>query len=379
MGGLDNSLLGIAVAGWVLVASGCGSAAGPGVGSPGSGGSSGAVDSAAEAAGSGGAAGVTTNDDAADRPSTGGSSGGAAGNTNDGGDASGIGGAAGNVAADAGRDAVAARPLCPPGPFEMPRVGASRTVCAGVARYNWSEGPAWVATQGAFYFTNFPNMIFDTGDIIKYTPGTGVCEIFIEGARCNGLAPTTDGNIVGACQGTRAIMKYDLATKQATTVASMVQGTIFGQPNDLIQHSNGSIYFSSPAVRPGRPAGFESATLRIDPMGAVTVVGLGASNGIALSPDERRLYVVGQGVWDLDIQGVPSNKRAFNLGGDGIAVDCAGNVYDNGGNISNPAGQRIGTLPASTNMSFGGADGKMLLLVANQSARVIDMNLPGLP
>ena len=377
MDGFHNSFFAIAAIGWTLVACGCGGAGAPQAGTTGSGGAA-AIDSGAGGSDAGTDAGVTSNGDSADRVEAGGS-GGAAGSTADGGDASGAGGGAGTSTMDAGREAAISKPLCPPGPFELPRVGATRTVCAGVARYNWSEGPAWVASQGAFYFTNFPNMTFDTGDIIKYTPGTGVCELFIEGARCNGLAATTDGNIIGACQGMRAIMKYDLATKQATTVASMVQGTIFGQPNDLIQHTNGSIYFSSPAVRPGRPAGLDSATLRIDPMGAVTVVGMGYSNGIALSPDERRLYVVGQGVWDLDTQGVPSNRRAFSLGGDGIAVDCAGNVYDNGGNISSPAGQRIGTFPAGTNMSFGGPDGKMLLLVANQNARVIDLNVPGLP
>jgi gluconolactonase len=374
---LGLSDVAIAAAGWLLVSAGCGGAGAPQPGTTGSGGAAGG-DSGASKLDAGTDAGSPGNGDGADRAEAG-ESGGAAGNMVDGGDASGAGDGAGSAAMDAGRETAMSKPLCPPGPFEMPRAGTARTVCAGVARYNWSEGPAWVASQGAFYFTNFPNMTFDTGDIIKYTPGTGACELFIEGARCNGLAATTDGNLIGACQGTRAIMKYDLATKQATTVASMVQGTIFGQPNDLIQHTNGSIYFSSPAVRPGRPVGLDSATLRIDPMGIVSVVGMGYSNGIALSPDERRLYVVGQGLWDLDAQGVPSNKRAFNLGGDGIAVDCAGNVYDNGGNISSPAGQRIGTFPASTNMSFGGPDGKMLLLVANQSARVIDMNVPGLP
>jgi hypothetical protein len=30
-------------------------------------------------------------------------------------------------------------------------------------------------------------------------------------------------------------------------------------------------------------------------------------------------------------------------------------------------------------MAFGGADGKSLLVVANKSARVVPMNVPGLP
>ncbi|HXI55937.1 MAG TPA: SMP-30/gluconolactonase/LRE family protein, partial [Polyangia bacterium] len=352
--------------GWLSVGPGCGGASRSPIGSSGSGGAP-EIDSGSAPAGSGGA--TATDGDVADR-------GEAAALADAAPETAGTGGA---PAPDAAPDVVTVRTLCPPGPFEMPRPGASRAVCAGVVRYNWNEGPAWVASQGAFFFTNFPNMTFDTGDIIKYTPGTGACEIFIEGARCNGLAPTIDGNIIGACQGSRAVVKYDLATKQATTLASMAEGKLLGQPNDLVQHTNGTIYFSSPAVRPGRPAGLDAAVLRIDPAGGVSVIAFGYSNGIALSPDERRLYVVGQGLWDLDTQGLPSNKRAFTLGGDGIAVDCAGNVYDNGGNITSAQGQKIGAFPAGTNMSFGGPDGKMLLVVANQTARVIDMNLPGLP
>jgi sugar lactone lactonase YvrE len=252
-------------------------------------------------------------------------------------------------------------------------------VCAGIPRYNWNEGPAWVASQQAFFFTNFPVRTFDTGDIIKYSPATGACERFIDGARCNGLAASNDGNLVGACQGERGIVKYDLATKTPTVLASMAQGMLLGQPNDLVQHSNGMIFFTAPAVRPGRPAGLDSSILRVDPAGVVTVIASGMGNGIALSPDERRLYVVGMGVWDLDAAGVASNRRAFALGGDGIAVDCAGNVYDNGGGISNPQGQRVGTFGGSTNMAFGGADGKLLLVVLNQGAQVIDMNVPGPP
>jgi sugar lactone lactonase YvrE len=107
----------------------------------------------------------------------------------------------------------------------------------------------------------------------------------------------------------------------------------------------------------------------------------GPPNGVLLSSDERLLYVVGQGVWDLDPMGAPSNKRAFPLNGaDGLGLDCAGNVYLPNGTIENASGNMIGTFPGGTNLSFGGADGKTLLVVGGgTTVRSIRMNVPGFP
>jgi gluconolactonase len=263
----------------------------------------------------------------------------------------------------------------------MPKAGAAQDICPGFAvKYNWNEGPTWIASQKAFFFSNFVIGAAGPGDMIKYTPETGTCEFFIEGDGCNGLGVAPDGNIIAACQTPRAVMEYDVITKQGKVLANMAEGMMLDSPNDIIAHSNGTIFFTNPTFElGGRPPGLGSALVKIVPGGAVTVLQRGGLNGIALSPDEKRLYVVGMGVFDLDGAGALSNQRAFNLGGDGIAVDCAGNIYDNGGNIRNPQGQNIGTFPGGTNMAFGGPDGKTLLVVANKAARIVQMNVPGLP
>jgi gluconolactonase len=106
----------------------------------------------------------------------------------------------------------------------------------------------------------------------------------------------------------------------------------------------------------------------------------GSPNGVAISPKEDRLYVVNGGLWDLDPQGVPSNNRDFPLNADGLSVDCAGNVYLSSGGIIDPDGQQIGTFPGGTNLAFGGADGKTLLVVGGgTSLKIVPMNVPGLP
>jgi len=291
-------------------------------------------------------------------------------------------------AAPGGRDAVAVtdgaaprRAVCPPGPFPTPMPGPAQTVCTDwKAAYNYNEGPTWIAEQGAFFFSNYQHYVGKGCDIVKYTPG-GTCEPYIQGVGCNGLAVTADGNIVGACHQTRSIVRFDVTTKQATTVADKYMGQMFQTPNDLVVHSNGTIYFTNPPFElGGRPAGVTIPIFRIDPAGVVTPVAQGKpANGIGLSPDEKRLYALQGGIWDLDEAGVPSNQRGLFTGGDGMAVDCAGNLYASGG-IFSAQGQRLGSYPGSTNLTFGGADRKTLFLVGpGTRVRTVQMNVPGLP
>jgi gluconolactonase len=293
------------------------------------------------------------------------------------------------VSEDAGSpsspDASTARTLgervCPPGPFPTPVAGAVQTVCADFAfAYNYNEGPTWVARQKAFFFSNYEHYVGHGGDIIKYTPG-GQCEAFIKGVGCNGLAATPDGNLVGACHQTRSVVRFDLTTKQPTTVADSYMGQMLQTPNDLVVHSNGTIYFTNPPFElGGRPPGVDIPIFRIDPAGVVTPVAQGRpANGIGLSPDERVLYVLQGGMWDLDPSGAPSNPRPLFVGGDGMAVDCAGNVYASGA-IYTAQGKRLGAYPSGTNLAFGGPDGKTLLVVGGGTrVRTVAMNVPGLP
>ena len=269
---------------------------------------------------------------------------------------------------------------CPAGPFEAPRAGASQAICAGFNfKYNWNEGPTWSAAQKAFFFSNFVQRAAGPGDMIKYDPASGRCEVFIEGNGCNGLSVAPDGSVIGACHTPRAIMKYDLATKQGTVLVNMAENKPLDSPNDLVAHSNGTIYFTNPPYElGGRPQGVGPSVWRLDPAGMLHLITRGNANPLGISPDYKRLYVAGS-AWNLDQAGVPTRAGGFTLGGDGIAVDCGGNVYTNGGAIISPDNQRIGNFPGGTNMAFGGPDGKTLLVVQGRTARTVQMNIPGMP
>ncbi|HKY35068.1 MAG TPA: SMP-30/gluconolactonase/LRE family protein [Polyangiaceae bacterium] len=273
---------------------------------------------------------------------------------------------------------------CPDGVFPMPDVGDSQQVCQGFQfNHPFNEGPTWVG--GAFYFSNFVQGAQGgdlSGDIVKYTPG-GDCEIFIEGAGTNGLAAAKNGNLLGARHETRSITEFDIVTKQPTILSDMFMGSMLDSPNDLVQHSNGGIYFTNPTHElGGRPQGVGPAIFRRDPAGMLSTLSEGnpQPNGITLSPAEDRLYVVNGGLWDLDANGVPSNRRDFPLQADGLGMDCAGNVYLSGGTIRNPDGVQIGQFSGGTNLAFGGPDGKtILVVVGGTGVKIMQTNVPGLP
>jgi gluconolactonase len=216
--------------------------------------------------------------------------------------------------------------------------------------------------------------------MIRYDPATDHCEFFIEGNGCNGLAADRDGTLLAACHTPRALLRYDLRTRKSTVVVDLVEGEMLDAPNDVVVHRNGTIYFSNTTLElAGRPVGLDSALLRVDPAGMVQIIARGGINPLGLSPDGKRLYAMG-GYWELDDQGAPLRRGgSFTLGSDGLAVDCAGNVYTQGGAIISPQNQAIGRFPAGTNMAFGGPDGKTMLVVAGRGMYTVPMNLPGLP
>jgi hypothetical protein len=265
--------------------------------------------------------------------------------------------------------------VCPPGPYPTEQGGTTTAICSGGGfnyNYGYNEGPTWIASQNAFFFSNFvqgdTGANKSAGDIIKYTLG-GSCEVWLHDVGCNGLGVASDGNLLAACHGPRAVMKYDVVTKEGHALATMADGQMLDAPNDLISTSNGNIYFSNTTYElGGRPQGLGFALVRIDPTGATSVVEKGNLNGMALSPDEKTLYVVGMGVWKLNDDGSPAMKtNQGGPGGDGIAMDCAGDIVN--------ANSSFGT-----NAAFGGPDGKILIAVGGgTNAKLIQMTVPGFP
>jgi gluconolactonase len=299
------------------------------------------------------------------------------------------------VAPDAGA-LVSPRAVCPEGPFAASPLVLGATpqpVCTGMT---FTEGAVWFAERNTLYFSDFQIGNADTnfdGRILTFTPG-GECETFIQNAGTNGLAIGLDGNLLGARHFDQTVTTFDIETGEPTVFIADNGGLAFQGPNDIVVRSDGNVYFSDANYMLGnRTAEQPTRAYRRDPSGNLTVVDDGANpNGIQLSPDETRLYVAHLGgggntmlAYELDASGaVVGAGQPFGTGSsDGMAVDCAGNVYatQQGVRVFSPDGDLIGTLPAqgAANVAFGGADRRTLFITAGGSLLSIELAIPGLP
>ena len=189
----------------------------------------------------------------------------------------------------------------------------------------FSEGPA-VAPDGRVYFSDitFTHVSGDppqAGHIMRYDPETGRTEVFRSpSGMSNGLKFDAQGRLVaceGADHGGRRVTRTDMATGQAVILASHYNGYRLNAPNDLSIDEKGRIYFSDPKYLGHEPMEQEVfGVYRIDPDGSITriISDAGKPNGVAVSPDQKSLYVVsndnGSPAFDRLPAGQPPRPRA---------------------------------------------------------------------
>jgi gluconolactonase len=181
-----------------------------------------------------------------------------------------------------------------------------------------------------------------------------------------------------------------------TPIAERFEGHRLNQPNDIVVRSDGTIYFTDPAFGDAASAAELDfhGIFRIAPGGGLTAERRGAvtelPNGVALSPDERRLYVSDYAsalVWVFDVatDGSLSKARTFVHvnSPDGMAVDVAGNLYvaaANGVAVFAPDGKLWGAIlvpRTPSNCAFGGADGRTLYITAREGLYRMKLAHPG--
>ncbi len=287
--------------------------------------------------------------------------------------------AGGALILGAGRRATAQAPPSFPGipnPFE----GPVEVIASG---YIWTEGPVWVGGEdGHLLFSDVPGNAIYSWDGEQTTAflapsgyqGFPIPDSLRE-AGSNGLA-LGRGGLLLADSGTRALARVDLATREKAVFAQSYQGKRFNSPNDLVLARSGDIYFTDPpyglaGVRdsPLRELPF-TGVFRVTPDDQVHLIADNLSpNGIALSPDNRVLYVTDSSGWvaiDLDASGMPAGQRQFvaselvgGTRGDGMKADSAGNIWASGRGgiyVFSPEGKHIGFAPIAgrvSNCAFG--------------------------
>lgn len=282
------------------------------------------------------------------------------------------------------------------------------TIAAGI---KWAEGPAWLSDRHCLLFSDPPANIMrrwtaQDGVSVFLSPSgaAGTDPKLVREPGSNGLAPDRHGGLLIADSGGRAITRLDLSTKRKTVLVGRYQGKRFNSPNDLHIARSGAVYFTDP------PYGFIdgdqsplkelaiNGVYRWTPGGeAVLVDGtLTRPNGVALSPDERRLYVSVSDetaprimVYDLDAHGLPKDRRVLLdakpmlAGGapglpDGMKVAADGTLFcsaPGGMLILTPEAEPLGLIhdgQAIANCCFG-EDGRTLFMTS--SDRVLRLRL----
>jgi len=250
------------------------------------------------------------------------------------------------------------------------------------------EGPVWV--DDALYVSEMSADPYTQASpdqkkarILKVVPG-GSVSVFVEDSGSNGLAITAAGNLLAAVHKDGSVTQFALPGGAPTVVVSGYMGTPFNSPNDLAIHSNGTIYVSDPTFNaPSPPPQGSTYVYRLPSSGEPEPIPnaedpdlLNNPNGVTLSLAEDYLYVAAStgrryAVMDDGTLGEGADFPAAN-GGDGMAIDCAGNLYVTKVNSSNVEvysadGDSIGTITVPgfqgvTNVAFGGADHQTLYI-----------------
>ncbi|HKK75456.1 MAG TPA: SMP-30/gluconolactonase/LRE family protein [Saprospiraceae bacterium] len=229
----------------------------------------------------------------------------------------------------------------------------------------WAEGPLWVEEHQMLLFSDVVmNKVYkwtETEGLSVYLEPSGFTGTFTDSREkgSNGLILNQQNELVLCQHGNRQIAKMDadLANPQSNfiTIVNHYEGKKFNSPNDLIFDTAGNLYFTDPPYGlseammedPKKELDFQGV-FKYDTQGQLTLLTKEVSrpNGLALSPDEKTLYVANsdgeKAVWyAFPVQGDSLSQPtilydATDLVGkeigfpDGVKVDPQGNIFTAG-------------------------------------------------
>ena len=274
--------------------------------------------------------------------------------------------------------------------------------------FQFTEGPLWFPA-GHLWFSDV------VGNVVRQWSPAGVTEVLRPGGYDksdappgsfigpNGMIADRDGGVLLCQHGNRRIVRIS-KDRQVSTFIDRFEGKRLNSPNDLVYKSDGSLYFTDPPYGlvgqdqdPAKELPFNGVYRYADGKLQLLARDLTRPNGIALSPDEKVLYVANSDekrrIWmryDVQPDGNIANGRVFydvtsepESGlPDGMKIDSKGNVYATGPGgvwIFSPEGKHLGTIkpPEGTANCGWGDDGKTLYMTATTSLYRIKLSVEG--
>jgi gluconolactonase len=296
----------------------------------------------------------------------------------------------------------------------------------------WAEGPAWSSQGRYLVWSDIPN----NRQLRWLEDDNRVSVLRQPSNNSNGNTFDYQGRQLSCEHLLRRVVRYE-HDGAVTVIADAYDGKPLSSPNDVVPHPDGSYWFTDPPFggqlyegtpdaaggpsnqdgrllpRVGQPAGVGSAkrelptnVYRVDSSGRVGVAVdadslPGPPNGLAFSPDQKKLYVVSAGnlhVGDVAANGrVTGVKQLAELKVDGVAcrtdgvrADVFGNLWCssnaglnvgyNGVTVLSPAGAIIGRIrlpEVCANVAFGGPKRNRLFMAASQSLYALYVNTQG--
>src|SRR4249919_2111953 len=238
---------------------------------------------------------------------------------------------------------------------------------------------------------------------------SGRSHVLLIGPSCTGM--DRQGRVIWCADNDRQVMRLEKDGTH-TLLSGGMDGRRFSGPNDIAIAADDAVYVTDNdfGLRDGGrnpDKQLQNGIYRISE-GKTTLVLSGADlggtpNGIALSPDGKWMYLSTSGRkmrrYAVNPDGTLGAFTVFTEGGgigDGQKTDTAGNVYSSSGagpgiiRITSPEGKLLGTinLPiyggepkkqvCSTNVAFGGADGRTLFMAGCDSVYTIQLKTPGI-
>ena len=266
----------------------------------------------------------------------------------------------------------------------------------------WTEGPVWFGDDRYLLFSDIPN-----NTILRWTEETGKVSKFRNPSNySNGNTRDRQGRLITCEHGTRRVTRTE-TDNTITVLIDKYQNKRLNAPNDVVVHSDGSIWFTDPGYGIQSDQ-FELPTnvYRFDPSTGETIVVTDEfirPNGLCFSPDEKLLYIVDTGqpadkphpikVYNVLEGSKLSNSRLFcDMGkgiSDGIRCDIDGNVWAAAGgggegydgvHIFASDGKIIGKIclpEICANLCFGGTKHNRLFMTASQSLYSLYVNTQG--
>ncbi|MFU8860350.1 MAG: SMP-30/gluconolactonase/LRE family protein [Cyclonatronaceae bacterium] len=258
--------------------------------------------------------------------------------------------------------------------------------------FRFTEGPFW-HSDGYLIFSDIPANI-----VYQWSEDEGTSVFLEPSGNSNGITMDPDGHIVLAQHAGR-VSRLD-TDRVPVTIVAQYEGMRLNSPNDLVYHSNGTLFFTDPNFGVGEEDQELDFTgvYRYDTDGELSVIytEFDLPNGITLSHDESKLYfndtATGNIVrMDVDSAGRASEAILFASVGergstgaaDGMKTDTQGRVYSTGPGglyVFSVDGQELRMISFEqpiTNLAWGGPGRNELYITSRDRVYRLRTNATG--